>query len=110
MKLRNLLLTSLLLSIVTNACAADTTSVELSDSDFVYFPLPTDLNSGIINSQDQNFIVQEVVTGLNGVPWGMTFLPDGSVLITERQGNLRRVVNGQLLPEYVENVPEVFSR
>jgi glucose/arabinose dehydrogenase len=110
MKLRNLLLTSLLLSVVTNACAADTTSVELSDSDFVYFPLPTDLNSGIINSQDQNFIVQEVVTGLNGVPWGMTFLPDGSVLITERQGNLRRVVNGQLLPEYVENVPEVFSR
>jgi glucose/arabinose dehydrogenase len=40
----------------------------------------------------------------------MTFLPDGSMLVTERGGTLRRIVDGQLLSEPVSNVPEVFAR
>ncbi|MEX1011016.1 MAG: PQQ-dependent sugar dehydrogenase [Balneolaceae bacterium] len=73
-----------------------------------YFSLPdTDLEVQTSNAQD--FRVQIVVSGLE-VPWGVAFLPDGTVLITERPGRLRLVRNGELLPDPVGGVPEVFAR
>lgn len=56
-----------------------------------------------------NFRVVTVVDGLE-VPWGMVFLPDGDLLITERPGRLRIVRDGVLLPDAVPGVPEVFAR
>ena len=41
-------------------------------------------------------------------PWSMAWLPGGDMLITEKPGRLRIVRNGQLLPEAVPGVPEVF--
>jgi len=109
MKLSRLLFSALLVSFGAGACASDTGSAPISDSEYLYFPLPADLTTNVVTSEDQNFVVQPVVTGLTS-PWGMAFLPDGSMLITERGGTLRRVVNGQLLNEPVANVPEVFNR
>lgn len=40
-------------------------------------------------------------------PWGMAFLPNGDILITERDGRLRLVRDGELLPEPVADMPEV---
>ena len=39
-------------------------------------------------------------------PWGMAFLPDGRLLITEKPGRLRIFANGKLT-EPIENVPKV---
>ncbi|HKK94118.1 MAG TPA: PQQ-dependent sugar dehydrogenase [Longimicrobiales bacterium] len=52
-----------------------------------------------------------VVTVADGfeVPWSMTWLPNGDMLVTERPGRLRIVRDGRLLPGAVPGVPEVYA-
>jgi glucose/arabinose dehydrogenase len=47
--------------------------------------------------------VEEVVTGLE-VPWGIAFLPNQDMLVTERPGRVRLVRNGQLIPQPVATI------
>jgi aldose sugar dehydrogenase len=42
-------------------------------------------------------------------PWGLAWLPDGDLLITERPGRLRIVRDGVLDPVPVQGVPEVLA-
>lgn len=59
-------------------------------------------------SDQARFRVATVVTGLEH-PWGVAFLPNGDMLVTERPGRLRLIQNGQLLPEPIAGTPEVFA-
>jgi glucose/arabinose dehydrogenase len=43
-------------------------------------------------------------------PYGLVFLPDGSMLISERAGRLRIVRNGVLDPQPIAGIPPVFNR
>jgi aldose sugar dehydrogenase len=47
--------------------------------------------------------VEEVVTGLD-VPWGIAFLPNRDMLVSERSGQVRLVQNGELRPEAIATI------
>lgn len=47
-----------------------------------------------------NFKVDAVASGLR-VPWSLAFLPGGSMLVTERSGQVRLIQGGQLQPQPV---------
>jgi aldose sugar dehydrogenase len=50
----------------------------------------------------------ELVVGGLTIPWGTVFLPDGSLLITEKEGKLIRFKDGA--KTVIEGVPEVYVR
>jgi aldose sugar dehydrogenase len=49
-----------------------------------------------------------VVEGLQR-PWSMAWLPDGTMLVTEKAGRLRLIRQGKLLSTPIAGVPEVMS-
>jgi len=51
----------------------------------------------------------EVLTRGLERPWGMAFLPDGGMLVTERPGRLRIIRDGVLDPEPITGLPPVFA-
>ncbi|WP_034891609.1 PQQ-dependent sugar dehydrogenase [Gillisia sp. Hel_I_29] len=75
-----------LLLIAFSACAQKDTSITPSSYSYDY---------------------EMVVDGLQ-IPWGMAFLPDGSMLITEKSGELIHFKDGKKVA--VSGVPEVYVR
>jgi len=57
-------------------------------------------------SDEHSFRVVRVVQGLEQ-PWSLAFLPDGRMLVTEKAGRLRVVVNGKLEQQPIPGVPQV---
>ena len=54
------------------------------------------------------FKVSTIAEGLEH-PWGMAFLPDGNILVTERPGRLRLIKNGVLQAAAVGGLPEISA-
>ncbi|MEE4378131.1 MAG: PQQ-dependent sugar dehydrogenase [Candidatus Competibacteraceae bacterium] len=64
----------------------------------------------VINTEKHTIRVVTVTEGLDH-PWGLAFLPDGRMLVTERSGQLRLVnADGQLEPEPVAGLPKIAVR
>ena len=56
----------------------------------------------------EDVTVNELASGLDH-PWGMTFLPTGEVLITERSGQMRAFQFGSGLSAPLKGVPKVVA-
>src|SRR3979490_2784794 len=52
----------------------------------------------------------ETVAGGLSHPWGLAFLPDGRMLVTERPGRLRIVTSDGGTSEPFTGVPQVFAK
>jgi glucose/arabinose dehydrogenase len=65
------------------------------------------INDIPILDEIKQYTLQNVVTGIE-IPWGMTWLPDGSMLITEKSGILYQVKNGTKTE--IKNMPAVYLR
>jgi glucose/arabinose dehydrogenase len=69
-----------------------------------------DPDGQVITSEKQTFKMEIVARDLE-TPWGLAFLPDGRLLITERPGRLRIVTkDGKLLPDPVKGTPKVWEK
>lgn len=56
---------------------------------------------------EEPFSAELFIDGME-IPWGMAFLPDGSMLVTEKSGNLLHFKNGKKVT--ITNAPEVYTR
>src|SRR5690242_2922898 len=61
----------------------------------------------VTQSEKQKFVIDTVTNALEN-PWGIAFLPDGRILVTERKGEIRIVKDDKLTEEKIENVPTVY--
>ena len=64
----------------------------------------------VVKTRDYNLRLVTVTEGLER-PWGLAFLPDGRMLVTERPGRMRVVGrDGKLDPKPVEGLPRVDAQ
>ncbi|MEL6652932.1 MAG: PQQ-dependent sugar dehydrogenase [Bacteroidota bacterium] len=62
--------------------------------------------AGVQKSEKLDFTVDTVLSGLMS-PWGMVWLPNGDMLFTEKNGDLRLYSDGKLHPDPIAGLPEV---
>ena len=75
----------------------------------ILLPLTLDANAArVIKSQDVSFILEKVVEGL-GIPWGMAFISDRHILITEREGQIKRLDTQTKTLSSLQGAPTVLA-
>lgn len=63
----------------------------------------------VIDSERASFTIETIARGLVN-PWGLAFLPDGTMLVSEREGNLRLVSRAGKIGPALQGLPEIIAR
>ncbi len=93
----------LALPLLTSCLAAQNAPITEGSNQGTAIKSPTpDSRTGVV-------VAETYAEGLQH-PWGMAFLPDGRMLVTERPGRLRIVARDGSLSEPLTGVPEVMAR
>ena len=100
MKIKRLKLRALIFSAARLLCAVTILAVAGAS---------TPLSAQTVTSQKQTFRTVVVTDSLEH-PWSMAFLPDGRMLVTERPGRLRVIVDGRLQAQPISGVPRVLAK
>lgn len=58
-----------------------------------------------IHTEEHSFRINQLAAGLEH-PWGLAFLPDGRILVTERPGRLRIVKSGSFSSRTINELPQ----
>ncbi|NER79094.1 MAG: PQQ-dependent sugar dehydrogenase [Leptolyngbya sp. SIO1D8] len=105
----------LLIGVVLSSCTASNSEQPESstpdESVAEASPVPSQVDepaSGEAIAQTQTLQIVTLVDSLEN-PWGMAWLPDGTLLVTERPGRLRIIRDGVLDSTPVPGIPEVLS-
>ncbi|HEY5852158.1 MAG TPA: PQQ-dependent sugar dehydrogenase [Lysobacter sp.] len=98
------------LSLTLAACQAEQgTAAPKAEAAASATPAPTTLPTQTVASQNGQVRVTEIASGL-AHPWSVALLPDGSFLVTERAGRLRRVSAAGAVSAPIGGVPEVWAQ
>jgi aldose sugar dehydrogenase len=62
----------------------------------------------VVSSAKHKFVLDTLTSDLNN-PWGIAFLPDGRILVTEREGEIVVLKDGKTEGK-LENVPAVYAQ
>jgi aldose sugar dehydrogenase len=71
-------------------------------------PLPFPAQAQVFDTLEGPIRVVPMAAGLVN-PWGLTFLPNGDILVTEKGGQLRIIRGGRLDPKPIAGVPAVWT-
>ncbi len=76
---------------------------------FIFITCNAQVKLNVIPLQDEvkNYTLETLVSGIQ-IPWGMTWLPDGKMLVTEKTGILYQVKDG--VKTEIKNLPKVYNR
>src|SRR5690606_38028880 len=65
--------------------------------------------SAVYTSESLNYRLDTVATGME-IPWGMAFVPNGDMLITDRNGAFYRLPKGSRSLQKISGTPEVLAQ
>ncbi|MBD3617115.1 MAG: PQQ-dependent sugar dehydrogenase [Gracilimonas sp.] len=58
-------------------------------------------------AEDLQVEAEKVASGIQ-IGWGIAFLPDGDMLVTEKSGSLYRIQDGEIIAEITEGIPSTL--
>tara|TARA_B100000767_G_C19766055_1_gene537550 strand:- start:489 stop:1619 length:1131 start_codon:yes stop_codon:yes gene_type:complete len=74
---------------------------------FAFSSCAQDHGPEIQSEQDPKYIYETVIDGID-IPWGMTFISENELLVTEKSGVLYHVLNG--VKREISGLPDIYVR